>query len=38
MPTLHLMCGKIASGKSTLATTLMAEHAAILLVIEVHRA
>lgn len=31
MPTLHLLCGKIASGKSTLATTLVAEHAAILL-------
>ncbi|MCP1463615.1 ATP-binding protein [Pseudomonas sp. S3E17] len=31
MPTLHLLCGKIASGKSTLAKTLAAEHAAILL-------
>ncbi|GAB5341068.1 ATP-binding protein [Pseudomonas fluorescens] len=31
MPTLHLLCGKIASGKSTLATTLAAEHAAIVL-------
>ena len=31
MPTLHLLCGKIASGKSTLANTLAAEHAAILL-------
>lgn len=31
MPTLHLLCGKIASGKSTLAKTLVAEHAAILL-------
>ncbi len=30
-PTLHLMCGKIASGKSTLAKTLAAEHSAILL-------
>jgi len=31
MPTLHLLCGKIASGKSTLAKILVAEHAAILL-------
>lgn len=31
MPTLHLLCGKIASGKSTLAKTLRAEHSAILL-------
>ncbi|NVZ23569.1 AAA family ATPase [Pseudomonas costantinii] len=31
MPTLHLLCGKIASGKSTLAKTLVAEHAAIVL-------
>ncbi|OPA88423.1 cell division protein ZipA [Pseudomonas fluorescens] len=31
MPTLHLLCGKIASGKSTLANTLTAEHGAILL-------
>ena len=30
-PTLHLMCGKIASGKSTLASTLAVEHSAILL-------
>lgn len=30
-PTLHLMCGKIASGKSTLAKALATEHAAILL-------
>lgn len=30
-PTLHLMCGKIASGKSTLAKTLATEHSAILL-------
>lgn len=30
-PTLHLLCGKIASGKSTLAKSLRAEHAAILL-------
>lgn len=30
-PTLHLMCGKIASGKSTLAKSLAAEHRAILL-------
>ncbi|MFO2464328.1 ATP-binding protein [Pseudomonas sp. 15FMM2] len=29
--TLHLMCGKIASGKSTLAKTLAVEHAAIVL-------
>lgn len=29
--TLHLLCGKIASGKSTLAKALEAEHAAILL-------
>jgi len=31
MPTLHLLCGKIASGKSTLAQTLAAEHAAFML-------
>lgn len=31
MPTLHLLCGKIASGKSTLAKALAAEHAAIVL-------
>ncbi|MFB3301938.1 AAA family ATPase [Pseudomonas sp. AMR01] len=31
MPTLHLLCGKIASGKSTFANTLATEHAAILL-------
>lgn len=31
MPTLHLLCGKIASGKSTLAKTLAAEHGAIVL-------
>jgi predicted kinase len=31
MPTLHLLCGKIASGKSTLARTLAADHAAIVL-------
>ncbi|MGH8449108.1 AAA family ATPase [Pseudomonas sp.] len=31
MPTLHLLCGKIASGKSTLSKFLAAEHAAILL-------
>lgn len=30
-PTLHLMCGKIASGKSTLAKSLASEHRAILL-------
>ncbi|OUM06965.1 cell division protein ZipA [Pseudomonas syringae] len=30
-PTLHLMCGKIASGKSTLAKTLATEYSAILL-------
>ncbi|MCU1726029.1 ATP-binding protein [Pseudomonas sp. 7P_10.2_Bac1] len=30
-PTLHLLCGKIASGKSTLATTLVKQHAAILI-------
>ncbi|MHA3737754.1 AAA family ATPase [Pseudomonas sp. Eth.TT006] len=29
--TLHLMCGKIASGKSTLATSLAEEHGAIVL-------
>ena len=29
--TLHLMCGKIASGKSTLAKTLAVQHSAILL-------
>ncbi|WP_248730510.1 ATP-binding protein [Pseudomonas sp. MWU13-2517] len=31
MPTLHLLCGKIASGKSTLAKTLATQHAAIVL-------
>ena len=31
MPTLHLLCGKIASGKSTLAKQLASEHAAIAL-------
>lgn len=31
MPTLHLLCGKIASGKSTVARQLAAEHGAILL-------
>ena len=31
MPTLHLLCGKIASGKSTLANTLAAEHTAVVL-------
>lgn len=31
MPTLHLLCGKIASGKSTLAKTVAAEHRAIVL-------
>lgn len=30
-PTLHLMCGKIASGKSTLAKSLANQHRAILL-------
>lgn len=30
-PTLHLLCGKIASGKSTLAKSLAAEHPALLL-------
>lgn len=30
-PTLHLLCGKIASGKSTLAKSLANEHRAILL-------
>lgn len=30
-PTLHLLCGKIASGKSTLANSLQRDHAAILL-------
>lgn len=30
-PTLHLMCGKIASGKSTLANTLAVEHGAMVL-------
>lgn len=29
--TLHLLCGKIAAGKSTLARSLVAEHSAILL-------
>lgn len=29
--TLHLMCGKIAAGKSTLAKSLAAEHSALLL-------
>ena len=31
LPTLHLLCGKIASGKSTLAKTLAVEHRAIVL-------
>ncbi|NVZ69361.1 AAA family ATPase [Pseudomonas costantinii] len=31
MTTLHLLCGKIASGKSTLAKTLAAEHTAVVL-------
>lgn len=31
MPTLHLLCGKIASGKSTLAKQLAAQQAAIML-------
>lgn len=31
MPTLHLLCGKIASGKSTLAKQLSHEYAAMLL-------
>lgn len=31
VPQLHLMCGKIASGKSTLASALAVEHAAVLL-------
>ncbi len=31
MPTLHLLCGKIASGKSTLGETLATRHAALLL-------
>ncbi|NKQ13435.1 AAA family ATPase [Pseudomonas sp. SST3] len=31
MPTLHLLCGKIASGKSTLAKTLAAEQGVIVL-------
>ncbi|WP_367084725.1 ATP-binding protein [Pseudomonas sp. HOU2] len=30
-PTLHLMCGKIASGKSTLAQSLAEEHRALVL-------
>ena len=30
MGTLHLLCGKIASGKSTLAGTLVARHGAVL--------
>ncbi|MFD2641697.1 AAA family ATPase [Pseudomonas japonica] len=30
-PTLHLLCGKIAAGKSTLARNLVAEHSALLL-------
>ncbi len=30
MPTLHLLCGKIASGKSTLAKTLAVKHDAFL--------
>lgn len=30
-PTLHLMCGKIASGKSTLAKSLAEEHGALVL-------
>lgn len=29
--TLHLLCGKIASGKSTLARSLAAQHSAMLL-------
>ena len=35
MPTLHLLCGKIASGKSTLAITVAGDLAAFLLS-EVH--
>lgn len=31
MATLHLLCGKIASGKSTLASLLATDHAAVLL-------
>lgn len=31
MPTLHLLCGKIASGKSTLAKRLGAQHSAVVL-------
>ncbi len=31
MPTLHLLCGKIASGKSTLAQRLGAQHSAVVL-------
>lgn len=31
MPTLHLLCGKISSGKSTLAKQLSHEYAAMLL-------
>ncbi|MEM1050023.1 MAG: ATP-binding protein [Pseudomonadota bacterium] len=30
-PTLHLLCGKMAAGKSTLAARLAAEHGAVLL-------
>lgn len=30
VPTLHLMCGKIASGKSTLAKSLAEEHGALV--------
>lgn len=30
--TLHMLCGKIASGKSTLAAQLVAEHGAVLVV------
>ncbi|SDU96356.1 AAA family ATPase [Pseudomonas mucidolens] len=30
-PTLHLMCGKIAAGKSTLANTLAVDHGAMVL-------
>lgn len=31
MPVLHLLCGKIASGKSTLARSLSLEHSAIMI-------
>ncbi|MCF5552843.1 AAA family ATPase, partial [Pseudomonas syringae] len=30
-PKLHLLCGKIASGKSTLAKSIATKHSAILL-------